>query len=190
MRIVPSLLALALASVASPARADTGVSFDAGYVRSRVAVTDLTTLPGELARFGIRISVGKHLHFGGEAEEGRLAGTTNLPAGSVARGSGTFEPEGPLEGNTLGLKAYIGAHTRLGALMFGADVAGGMRDSWVSSDLAMDVAGRKNEPLLELRSRADVMLTKTVSLGAMISTDVIERRDVAVGAVLSMHFID
>jgi hypothetical protein len=184
MRIAPSLLVLCLAS---QAYADSGVSFDFGYVRNRVAVTDLTTLPGELARFGIKVSLRKHFHFGAEAEEGRLAGTSSLPSGAVARTSGD-EPNGPLEGNTLALKAVAGVHSRVGAFMFGADFAAGVRDSWVSSDLGPDVAGRKNETLLELRSRGDVWLSSSTTLGLVASTDLIERRDVAIAAVFALHF--
>ena len=41
MRIAATLLVLA---IASPARADNAVSFDFGYARNRVAVTDRTSL--------------------------------------------------------------------------------------------------------------------------------------------------
>jgi hypothetical protein len=187
VRIPPSLVALALPLVlASHARADTGAAFEIGYVRSRVAVTDRTALPGESARFAIRIAMGRHLRFGAEAEEGRLAGQSSIPAGTVARTTG--EPTGPLEGNTLGLKAFVGAGTQVGRLLVGADVAGGVRDTWVSSDLGMDVAGRKNEPLLELRSRADVQLTPRTAIGAVASMDLIERRDLSVAAVFALQF--
>jgi hypothetical protein len=182
MRIAPSLIVLAMAS---QAHAD-GVSFDFGYARNRVAVTDLTALDGQVARFGLQVSLGRHFHFGAEAEEGTLAGTSTLPSGTVARSMN--EPVGPLEGNTLGLKAYMGVHSKVSSFRFGADVAGGMRDTWVSSDLGMDVAGRKNEPLLELRSRADFWLSPTTTLGAVATTDLIERRDVSFGAVFALHF--
>jgi hypothetical protein len=185
MRIAPSLFVLA---VASQAHADTGASFDLGYVRNRVAVTDQTSLPGELARFGIKISLGEHIHFGAEAEEGRIAGQSSLPDGSVARSTNPDEPIGPLEGNTLGLKAFAGAHTNVGAFIFGADVAAGMRDTWVSGDGGMDIAGRKDEPLLELRSRADVRLTPSTTLGASVATDVFEPKDISVAAIFALHF--
>jgi hypothetical protein len=163
MRIASSLVVLLL--VASQAYADSGTSsgaaFDFGYVRNRVAVTDRTALDGDVVRFGIRVSLGRHFHFGGEAEEGQLAGTTSLPAGYVARSSTDTQISGPLDGNTLGLKAYAGLHAKAGSFLFGADVAGGVRDTWVSSDLGMDVAGYKNEPLLEVRTRADVPMPRT-----------------------------
>lgn len=185
MRIAASLLLLA---IASPAQADrgSGASLDFGYAVNRVAVTDQTTLDGEVGRFGLRISLGRYFHFGGEVEEGRLAGTTSLPSGTIARTS--RDVQGPLEGNTLGLKAYAGLHSTLGPFMVGADVAGGIRDTMVASDLGPDVAGRKNETLLEVRSRADLFLTKTLTIGAVASTDVLERRNVSFGAVLSLHF--
>jgi hypothetical protein len=183
MRIAPSLIVLVMAS---QAHAESGVSFDFGYARSRVAVTDQTALGAEVGRFGLRISLGRHFHFGSEVEEGSVAGTSTLPAGAIARTMD--EPQGPLEGNTLGLKAFMGAHTNAGKVRFSADVAGGMRDTWVSSDLGKDVAGRKNEPLLELRSRADVWLTSSTTIGAVASTDLIERRDVSFGAVFALHF--
>lgn len=185
MRIATSLLVLAIA-VPAHAERGSGASFDFGYAVNRVAVTDQTTLDGEVGRFGLRVSLGRYFHFGGEVEEGRIAGTTSLPSGNVARTS--RELDGPLEGNTLGLKAYAGVHSTLGPFMVGADVAGGVRDTMVSSDLGPDVAGRKNEALVEVRGRADVFLTRTLTLGVVASTDVIERRNVSLGAVLSLHF--
>jgi hypothetical protein len=185
MRIVASLVLLGIASPAY-AGGGSGASFDFGYARSRVAVTDQTALDGEVARFGVRVSVGKYFHFGGEAEEGSIAGTTSLPSGAVARTSS--EPEGPLDGNTLGLKAYAGVHAKTGPFMFGADLASGLRDTWVSSDRGMDVAGRKNELLLEVRSRADIFLTSSLTIGAVAGTDVLERRNVSIGAVLALQF--
>jgi hypothetical protein len=183
MRIAPVLLVVA---IASPAYADRGVSFDFGYARNRVAVTDQTALDGELGRFGLKVSLGRYFHFGGEAEEGRLAGTSSIPSGAVART--TDEPQGPLEGNMLGLKLYAGAHANVGAFIVGADVAAGMRDTWVSSDLGMDVAGRKNEALLELRSRADVRMSPSTTLGVVATSDMLERRNVSLGAVFALHF--
>ena len=188
MRIASTLVVLALAAPAYADSNGSGVSFDFGYLRNRVAVTDQTALDGQVGRFGIRISLGRHIHFGGEAEEGSLAGTTSLPNGTVARGSTEQELEGPLEGNTLGLKAYAGVHANAGVFLVGADIAGGVRDTWVSSDRGMDVAGRKNEGLLELRTRGDVWLTKSMTIGAVACTDLIERRNVSLGAVLSVHF--
>lgn len=188
MRITASLFVLALASTAH-ADQGSGVSFDFGYARNRVAITDHTALDGESARFGLRISLGRHVHVGAEAEEGRLAGTTRLPAGAVARtSSSSAEPGGPLDGNTLSLKGYAGVHSMLGPFLVGADLAGGVRDTWVSSDRGQDVAGRKNEPLLETRARADIWLTRSMTIGAVASTDLIERRNVSLGAVLSLNF--
>jgi hypothetical protein len=183
MRIAASVLVLLFAS---QAHAEKGLSLDFGYVRSRVSVTDQTAIGGESGRFGIRVSLARYFHFGAEAEEGVLAGTTSLPAGAVARTTG--EPQGPLEGNTLALKAFAGAHARVGSLMFGGDLAVGVRDTWVSSDLGMDVAGRKDETLLELRTRADLWLTSTTTIGAVASTDLIEHRDVSLAAVFALHF--
>ncbi|HEX5063881.1 MAG TPA: hypothetical protein VFV99_31090, partial [Kofleriaceae bacterium] len=178
MRIAASLFFLA---IASPAFADDGkgLSLDFGYARNRVAVTDQTTLGAESARFGIRVSLGRHFHFGGEAEEGRIAGTTPLPAGAIARTSTSSEPASPLDGNTLGLKAYVGLHADAGRMMFGADLATGVRDTWVDSDAGRGIAGRANELLLEARARADLSLTDAISFGVVASTDVIERRDVS-----------
>ena len=183
MRIAPVLFVLA---IAPRAHADNGVSFDFGYARNRVGVTDQTALDGDLARFGLRVSLGRHFHFGAEAEEGRLAGTTSIPSGAVARTSS--EPVGPLEGNTLGLKVFAGAHAHIGRFLVGADVAGGMRDTQVSSDLGMDVAGFKNAPLLELRSRADLWLSPNTTFGAVAATDLFDRRNVSFGAVFALHF--
>lgn len=186
MRIVASSVLVVVLSAPAYADRGQGASFDFGYVRSRVAVTDHTALDGDLARFGIRIALGRHFHFGGEAEEGSLEGTASLPSGAVARQ--TDEPMGPLGGNTLGIKAYAGLHTVTGPLMFGADAALGLRDSWVSSDLGPDVAGRKGEALLEVRSRVDMFITRSMTVGAVASTDLLERRNVSLAAVLSLNF--
>lgn len=185
MRILASLVVLAATGTA---HADTGVSFDFGYLHNRVAVTDQTTIGGEVGRFGISVSTGRYFYFGAEAEEGRLAGATALPEGAVARTTGETQVQGPLDGNMLGLKMFAGAHVRRGLLMFGADLAGGVRDTWVSSDAGNDVAGRKGEPLLEARSRADFWLTRSATLGVVASTDLLERRDVGLGAVFALHF--
>jgi hypothetical protein len=189
MRILASLLVVA---AAGSAHADTGVSFDFGYLHNKVAVTDQTAIGGDVGRFAISISTGRYFHFGAEAEEARLAGSTPLPDGAVARTTGETTPtptQGPLDGNMLGLKMFAGGHVRSGLFMFGADVAGGVRDTWVSSDAGNDVAGRKGEPLLEVRSRADFFITPTATLGVVASTDLIERRDVGLGAVFALHFM-
>jgi len=117
-----------------------------------------------------------------------VSGSTSRPDGTLARTSTDPPIEGPLSGNTLGLKAVAGVHAETGMFRFAADIAGGMRDTWVSGDLGMDIAGRKNEPLLEMRTRADVWLTDTMTLGAQVSSDVIERRDLAVAALFALHF--
>jgi hypothetical protein len=179
-------LTLLLVAVPSLAHADSGVSLDFGYMHSRVAVADETTVAGGVGRFAIGIAFKRHFHAGAEAEEGWLSGTTALPDGAVARtASGTTSP---LEGNMLALKAFAGVHANTGVLRVAADVAGGFRDTWVSSDLGPDVAGRKNEPLLELRTRLDLWLSQTMTVGVATSADVIERRDVSVGLIFALQF--
>lgn len=187
MRIAPSLIVLC---IASQAHADRGLSLELGYLRNRVAVTDQTALDGQAARFSIRLTVRRHFHWGVEAEEGRLEGTTALPNGAIARTQGSTQQlqESPLEGNTLGLKLFGGVHGNTGPVMFGADLAGGMRDTWVSSDQGPDVAGYKNAPLLEVRTRADLWLTRSMTLGAVATSDLRERRDISLGVVFAMHF--
>jgi len=189
MRIA-ALLVL-LASSSAYADRGSGASFDFGYVRSKVAVTDQTALDADLARFGIRISTGKHFHFGGEVDDGRVQGHTSIPTGTVVRTTGGGEPySGPLGGNSLNIKAYAGLHTIRNSLMFGGDAALGMRDTWVESDAGMDVAGYKKEPVLELRARAEFFLSDSMTLGAVASTDMFERRNVALAAVFSLNFTD
>ena len=186
MRFGPQLLLLVVAS--SSAHADNGLSLELGYLRNRVAVTDHTVLGGEAVRFTIKVSNGAFFHWGAEVEEGRLSGSTTLPGGAVARSTGQPQPS-PLEGNTLGLKVLAGAHTTFGRLMFSSDVAGGVRDTWVSSDGGIDVAGRKKVPLVELRGRAVVWLSSSTTIGAVATADVLERRDVSVGVVFAVHFM-
>lgn len=184
------------------AHAEDGTSFDLGYVRSRVAVTDQTALDASLVRFAIRVSVDKRvpfLHFGAEVEEGSLRGTTSLSGGAVARAApgsestetmtpGTVTPgnESPLGGNVLALKVFAGMHANAGRVRVSADVAGGVRDTWVESDQGMDVAGRKDEGLLEVRSRIDFRVTPRFLVGATASSDLLERRDVSVGLLLTL----
>lgn len=185
MRFGLPLLVLVVAS--STAHADNGLSLELGYLRNQVAVTDHTALAGQAVRFTIKVSHGAFFHWGGEVEEGRLTGSTTLRGGAVARS--TAQPQSsPLEGNTLGIKLLAGAHANVSRLMFSSDVAAGMRDTWVSSDGGIDVAGRKNAPLLELRARADVWLSSTATIGAVASADMLERRDVSVGLVFALHF--
>jgi hypothetical protein len=190
-------VALVIASSAA-AHADDGTSLDLGLVRSRVAVTDQTALDASLVRFAIRVSVDKrvpHLHFGAEVEEGSLSGSTSLRDGAVARtapgsaspeGTTTFGEESPLDGNVLALKVFGGLHADVGRVRLTADLAAGFRDAWVESDLGPDVAGRKDEGLLEVRSRIDFRLTPRFLIGATASSDLIERRDVSVALLLAL----
>lgn len=192
MRIAAaSALVLVLGSSASADRG-AGASLDFGYVRSRVAVTDRTALDGDLARFGIRISSGRHFHFGAEVDDGQIEGNSKLPSGYVARST---EPPPPstsineLEGNTLNLRAYAGLHSLVGRVMFGGDAVLGVRDTWVSSNGGPDIAGYKKEPALELRTRVEVFLSDTLTIGMVASTDVVERRNVSLALLLSFNFI-
>jgi hypothetical protein len=186
---------LLLASSAA-AHADDGTSLDLGLVRSRVAVTDQTALDASLVRFAIRVSVDRrvpHLHFGSEVEEGSLSGNTSLRNGAVARtapGSASTEGttlgnESPLGGNVLALKVFAGLHAEAGRVRVSTDVAAGMRDAWVESDAGTDVAGRKDEGLFEVRSRIDFRLSPRLLVGATASSDLLERRDVAVALLLA-----
>ena len=192
MRFAPTLIGiLCLVASTQVAHAERTLSLDFGYLQNQIAVTDETAMQGSFARFGIKMS-GRHLHAGAEAEEGWLTGQTWEDYGYVARMDGTVSPNpsqaGPLTGNTIALKTFAGAHTKLGALTLGADLALGFRDTWVSSDRGMDVAGRKNEPLFEARTRLDYWLSPSFTLGFVASTDLAERRDTSVGAILAIHF--
>lgn len=194
MRIAASCVVLA--ALGSPAFADrgAGAAFDFGYVRSRTAVTDRTALDGDGARFGIRVASGRYFHFGGEVEENRVEGTSHLPGGVVAR---TTEPGStnpppttahPLDGNALELKAYAGLHTSRGRLQFGGDAALGVRDTWVSGDSGEDIAGFKKEPLIQMRARVEAFVTSSTTIGAVASTDLLEKRNVSLAMVVSMNF--
>jgi len=198
MRTVTSSL-LVVAVLASPAVADSDVIFEIGYVRNQIAVTDETALDGQAVRFSIRIDRGRFFHAGVEAEEGILSGTTRLPGGAVARLAPDVEmspdvttplgPESPLDGNTLALKMFGGVHTNLGPrVQVASDLALGFRDTWVDSDLGKDIAGYKMAPLLEVRSRIDVLLSQRMALGAIATTNLGESRDKSLGLVLGMRF--
>jgi hypothetical protein len=188
MRFAAISVLVLMASTSAHAERGKGASFDFGYVRSRIAVTDNTALDADQARFGIRIGTGKLFHFGAEVDNGRVAGTTPIPTNTVARTSGGEPFSGPLGGNSLNLKAYGGLHAISGRLMFGGDAALGVRDTWVESDAGMDVAGFKKEPLIELRARAEYFLTDAMTLGAVASTDMLDRRNVSLAAVFSLNF--
>jgi hypothetical protein len=198
MRTVTSSL-FVVAVLASPAVADNDVIFEIGYVRNQIAVTDETALDGQAVRFSIRIDRGRFFHAGVEAEEGILSGTTRLPGGAVARLAPDVEmspdvttplgPESPLDGNTLALKMFGGVHTNLGPrVQVASDLALGFRDTWVDSDLGKDIAGYKMAPLLEVRSRIDVLLSQRMALGAIATTNLGESRDKSLGLVLGMRF--
>lgn len=192
MRTTKLLVAsLPILLAAAPAHAERTLSLDFGYLQNQVAVTDQTSMQGSFGRFGIRMS-GQYFHAGVEAEEGWLSGTTWEDYGYVARADGSTpmpSSSSPLSGNTLALKMVGGAHTAIGSTVtVGADLAYGFRDTWVSSDRGMDVAGRKNEPLLEARTRLDYWLSRSITIGAVASTDLHERRDTSFGAILAVHF--
>jgi hypothetical protein len=191
MRIaVASVLVLVASAGGAYADNGKGVSFDFGYVRSRVAVTDHTALDADQARFGIRIGTGRHFHFGAEVDNGRLTGHTSLPTNTVARTTGGESYSGPLGGNSLNLKAFAGLHTVRSKVMFGGDAALGVRDTWVESDAGMDVAGYKKQPVIEVRARAEFFLTDAMTVGAVASSDLLDRRNVSLAAVFSLNFID
>lgn len=179
-----------LVLVAGTAHADrgSGASFDFGYVRSQIGVSDQSALDADQARFGIRIGTGRYFHFGAEVDNGRLTGHASAPSGSLARTSGGYTYEGPLGGTSLELKAYGGLHTLHGPLMFGGDAVLGVRDTSVESDLGKDIAGYKKQPVLEMRARAEYFLTPTMTLGAVAATDMLDRRNVSLAAVFSLNF--
>jgi hypothetical protein len=177
---------LVLVCLAGAAHADTGARFDFGLMRSRIAITDNTAMSGEMARFGVGFAVSRHVHVGAEVEEGWMTGDA-LPDGAVARSGESSLPPGPLDGNTLDMKLVGGLHTDVGAFRVSGDLAGGLRDTSVSSDLGMDIAGRKKEPLLEVRTRLDMFVTKAWTVGVIAGADTLERRDLSVGAIVSMQ---
>jgi hypothetical protein len=110
-----------------------------------------------------------------------------LPDGAVARSGEASLPSGPLDGNTVDMKLIGGLHTDVGAFRVSGDLAGGLRDTSVSSDLGMDIAGRKKEPLLEVRTRVDMFVTHAWTVGLIAGADTLERRDLSVGAIVSMQ---
>ncbi len=146
----------------------------------------------------MKVSRGRHVHVGAEAEEGLLEGTTRLPNGNVARlapdadpmtTSTTLGPASPLEGNTLALKLFAGVHSDLARrFVISTDVAVGFRDTWVSSDLGTDVAGRKNALLLEARTRLDFRMSPRSTVGAIATTNLVDRRDMSLGLMFGLHF--
>lgn len=176
---------LVLVCLASTAYADGGggARFDFGLMHSQIAITDETAMSGEMARFGVGFAFHRHLHVGAEVEEGWMTGSA-LHDGVIAR-SGLSS--GPLDGNTLDMKVVGGLHTDLGAFRVSGDLAAGLRDTSVSSDLGMDVYGRKKEPLLEVRTRVDMFVTRTWTVGVIAGADTLERRDLSLGAIVSMQ---
>jgi hypothetical protein len=51
----------------------------------------------------------------------------------------------------------------------------------------MDIYGRKKEPLLEVRTRVDMFVTRSWTVGVTAGADTLERRDVSLGAIVSMQ---
>ena len=181
-----ALALVSLAGLASTAYADGGARFDLGLVHEQVAVTDQTAIQGSMARFGVGFAVNRHFHAGAEVEEGWMTGNA-LPDGAIARTGSTMIPTGPMSGNTLDMKLVAGLHTDVGAFRVSGDVAAGLRDTSVSTDLGTDIAGRKKEPLLELRTRVDMFVTHAWTFGLVAGADTLERRDVSVGAIVSLQ---
>lgn len=182
MKLAP----LVLIGLAGTAYADGGARFDFGLMHSQIAITDSTAMSGEMARFGIGFAIDRHVHVGAEVEEGWMSGSA-LPDGAVARGADSALPSGPLDGNTLDLKLVGGLHTDVGAFRVSGDLAAGMRDTSVSTDLGMDIAGRKKEALLEVRTRLDMFVSDAWTVGVIAGADTLERRDVSIGAIVSMQ---
>ena len=114
-------------------------------MHAQVAVTDQTAISGSMARFGVGFAINRHVHAGAEVEEGWMSGDA-LPDGAVARGGGGGAlGTGPLSGNTLDMKLVGGLHTDVGAFRISGDVAAGMRDTSVSTDLGRtSPAARRN----------------------------------------------
>jgi hypothetical protein len=176
-----------LVCLASTAYADGGgARFDFGLMHSQIAITDTTAMSGEMARFGVGFAINRHVHVGAEVEEGWMTGNA-LPDGAVARSGESALPAGPLNGNTLDMKLIGGLHTDIGAFRVSGDLATGLRDTSVSTDLGMDIAGRKKEALLEVRTRVDMFVTDAWTVGLIAGADTLERRDVSIGAVVSMQ---
>jgi hypothetical protein len=179
------LAALLVVCLASIAHADDGgARIDFGLMHSQVAITDQTAITGSVARFGVGFAFARHLHAGAEVEEGWMTGNVLTTGGGVAR---TGLPVGPMTGNTLDLKMVAGLHTDTGAFRISGDVAGGLRDTSVSTDAGMDVAGRKKEAVLELRTRVDMFVTRAWTVGVVAGADTLERRDVSIGAVVALQ---
>jgi len=177
--------AIVLVCAASTAYADGGARFDFGLVHSQIAVTDQTAISGSMARFGVGFAINRHVHAGAEVEEGWMSGDA-LPDGAIARSGGALGT-GPLSGNTLDMKLVGGLHTDVSAFRISGDIAAGMRDTSVSTDLGTDIAGRKKEPLLELRTRVDMFVTHTWTVGLIAGADTLERHDVSIGAIVSLQ---
>jgi hypothetical protein len=184
-RFYLGLAILALSTTAARAESPATVSFDLGYLWDRVAITDHTTIDGQAVRFGFRVGW-RYVHFGAEVDDSTLAGSTQVPDGAIAR-TMTVPAGSPLSGTMVAPKVVFGVHTRARAFSVAADLAGGVRDTGVDSDYGNDVGGRKMEPLLEARSRVDFWMSPSWTIGAIASTDMLVRNDLAVGVMLATH---
>jgi hypothetical protein len=180
----------AVSLVAASAHAQPGgLSIDLGYFYDRVEANDHTVVPGNLVRFGIRVSLSRHFHVGAEVDDSWLAGTTPVPDGAIARVGGTPMPTmWPLEGTMVAPKALVGAHAIHGPVTWSAELACGVRDTSVSSIWSNDVAGRKEETLLEGHTKIDYWLTSGLTVGAVASADLLVPNDVAFGMSVAVHF--
>lgn len=184
------LLAIVVVSVlaAPSAHADpAGLSLDLGYLWDHVQVTDQTVVAGQAVRFGMRVALGRHFHFGGEAEESRLSGMTPIPGGQIARTT-SMTMSTPVDGTMIAPKFLVGAHAIAGSLTAMAELACGVRDTEVSSIYGYDIAGRKKEALVEGRALLAYWVSPTITVGAVASTDVLTPGDLAFGLSLGLHF--
>lgn len=158
---------------------------DVGYMWDRVAVSDHTAIDGRLVRFGFSVMLDV-VHFGAEVDDSWLEGTTTVPDGQLAR-TMTVPAGSPLTGAMVAPKAFVGVHTSPRVFTLAAELAGGVRDTSVSSDTQNDFAGRKKEPLLEARSRIDYQIAPSWSIAAVASGDVLVRNDLSFGVMLASH---
>jgi len=178
-----SLALITFVGLASTAYADGGARVEFGLMHSQIAISDQTALSGSMARFGVGFALHHHFHMGAEVEEGWMSGQA-LPDGAVAR---MGLPAGPLASNTVDMKVVSGLYTDIGAFRVSGDLAAGLRDTTVATDLGTDVGGRKKEPLLEVRTRLDMFVARAWTVGVVAGADTLERRDVSIGAVFSLQ---
>jgi len=172
----------------------TGSWVDFGLMYGHIEPVAGTLLSTEFVRFGPRASLNRFLYVGAEVDIGKISGVDPSETNAIARdgSSTTTMPEDPaaaITGGTLAAaKAVIGVHVMTGPLSGAAEFSAGVRDYMLE-----DAIGQFGQAyfggVYEVHGRHDLWATRSLTVGALASLDLVDRNDVSLGVVVGFHFV-